>query len=174
MAAGIGHHLKMSLHAARAFFLITLCVACGGCATTSDAVKKPVRNAEPGPPNAVMLDYMSPEEVARSREADARAAPPLPGTIGATDPAPRMRQTIVIGRNNQDPVWEVDGPGPAAYDQPAPQSRGTTDHAYRSGPVYYYRGGGGGSAGTGGAAPGTPRVGGDWPSAPSYGPRQMR
>ncbi len=125
-----------------------------------------------------MLDYMSPEEMARSRAADARSAPPPPGTIGAPDPAPRIRQTIVIGRNNQDPVVDMDHAQEQANDEAAAQNRAFASDrptTYRSGPVYYYRsGGGGGGGGAQGTAPGTPHVGGDWPSAPNYGPKQMR
>ncbi len=180
-AAGLRHHLVMRVHAARSFFVLVAAAAgVVGCATSNPTKPAAGHAAVAPPPNAVMLDYMSPEEMARSKAAEARAAPPpLPGTIGAPDPAPRIRQTIVIGRDNHDPVWETDHAPEQAYDEAAAQNRGGAPDrptTYRSGPVYYYRGGvGGAGQGTGpGTGPGTPHVGGDWPSAPSYGPKQMR
>lgn len=144
-----------------------------GCAST-DGPAKPSRTPArtSAPPNAVMLDYMSPEELEHSRQLEREAAAPPPGTIGEKDPPPRIRQTIVIGRNNPDPVWEMDHPQ-ATYDEPQPQAPSAPPPTYRSGPTYYYRSGGvGGGQGMG--TSGTPRVGGDWPAAPSYGPKQMR
>jgi hypothetical protein len=123
-----------------------------------------------------MLDYMTPEELAEQKERDRQAAAPPPGTIGEKDPPPRIRQTIVIGKNNPDPVVETDHPQDA-YDAPPPQSRNFSDAPTYGRGVYYYRGNGGyggGAPAQGGPAPGTPRVGGDWPSAPSYGPKQMK
>ena len=126
--------------------------------------------------DAVMLDYMTPEELAHSKQLEHQSAAPLPGTIGEKEPPPRIRQTVVIGRNNPDPVWEMDHPNAGGYDDPGAESRGLADPpTYRSGPTFYYRGrGGGGGGGSQGPLPGAPRVGGDWPSAPNYGPKQMR
>jgi hypothetical protein len=122
-----------------------------------------------------MLDYLSPDQIARAKQLTPAPTPaqPVPGTASASEPEPnpRIRQTIVIGKNNPDPVWEVDGPGPAGYADPSPSRPSGGDATYHGGRTYFYGGSAGGSSSSSHT---TPRVGGDWPSVPSYGPKQMR
>ena len=201
---GVGHDSYM-----RSWLpgLALMLLATEGCATSSGAPhgksqsasatrgasKEGWSGARPtevaAPPNAVMLDYRSPEEIARARQAQPAgpqvagpqsAGSQSPGPDGPVGPNgepeehPRIRQTIVIGKNNPDPVWEADGPGPAGYSDPAPQGPPVAaPSAMYYGRSYFYGGGGGGSS-SGSAGGRSPKVGGDWPSAPSYGPKQMR
>ena len=101
-----------------------------------------------GPPNAVMLDYQTPESQAAvgaqqpQAEGERSAGPQGDPATGTLDETPRIRQTIVIGRNNNGPVWDGDsagGGGEAGGNGGGGGGGGggSAQPAYRSTPAYY-------------------------------------
>jgi hypothetical protein len=130
-----------------------------------------------------MLDYRDPATVA----AQEPAPPPPPPQEEGWRP---IRRTITIGKNNPDRAYENEqapNAGVAPYDAPSPSPPMTQYYygGYSGYPPYgasvarstatSHAGGGmlPGQAGGPGSVT-TPPVGGDWPSAPSYGPAPVR
>jgi hypothetical protein len=151
---------------------------------------------EPLPPVLVVVMPEAPS----ARTAEASPEPPLAEAPPAQ--RPRLSQTVTLGKENQDVTYTAERPSSAASRDGAGanvtvnnqvvvhQAPGFVPFGYGFGadPAragYAPRGegfGAGGSWGASGfegpvrtAAPGqTPAVGGNWSSAPSYGPRSMR
>jgi hypothetical protein len=176
----------------RLLLLAAAALALSGCAELMAPPEEPL------PPVVVVVMPEAPS--ARTAE----ASPDVPLAAAPPPQRPRLSQTVTLGKENQDATYTAERPSSAAPRDGAAanvtvnnqvivhQAPGFLPFGYGFGAEpalagYAPRGDGfgksaGGSWGASGfegpartAAPGqTPAVGGNWPSAPSYGPRSMR